>query len=141
MKLDRTTLKYIAVIAMILDHIGVFLLSAYAPGAAAAGIAAVSGSGIVLGGMTAGGVLSALYVICRFLGRLTAPIMCFFLAEGFAKTSSRRRYVIRLLVFALISQVPYALAHHGGNLFGEAAAAAGGLPRGADPAVFRADAS
>ena len=135
MKLDRTTLKYIAVIAMILDHIGVFLLSAYAPGAAvgstapgaaAAGIAAGAGSGIVLGGMTAGGVLSALYVICRFLGRLTAPIMCFFLAEGFAKTSSRRRYVIRLLVFALISQVPYALAHHGGNLFGEAAAAAGG---------------
>ena len=66
MKLDRTTLKYIAVIAMILDHIGVFLLSTYAPGAAAAGIAAGAGSGIVLGGMPARSS-SACDVIAFFL--------------------------------------------------------------------------
>ena len=57
--------------------------------------------------------MTALYVICRVFGRLTAPFMCFFLAEGFQKTSSYRKYVLRLLVFAVISQAPYALAHHG----------------------------
>jgi len=51
--------------------------------------------------------------VCRIIGRLTAPIMCFFLAEGFEHTSSRKKYGIRLLVFAVISQVPYALMHYG----------------------------
>ncbi|MBR2737244.1 MAG: hypothetical protein IKD88_00825 [Lachnospiraceae bacterium] len=101
--MNRTQLKYLAVLAMIVDHIGVFLLSAYAPGTGAA--AGIAGGGIA--GMT------ALYVICRVFGRLTAPFMCFFLAEGFQKTSSYRKYVLRLLAFAVISQAPYALAHHG----------------------------
>ncbi|MBR0402610.1 MAG: hypothetical protein IJH73_08910, partial [Lachnospiraceae bacterium] len=65
--MNRAQLKYLAVLAMIVDHIGVFLLSAYAPGAGAA--AGIAGGGIA--GMT------ALYVFCRVFGRLTAPFMCF----------------------------------------------------------------
>ena len=52
-----------------------------------------------------------LLFILRFLGRLTAPIMCFFLVEGFLHTRSKKRYALRLAIFAVISQVPYALAH------------------------------
>ena len=53
----------------------------------------------------------ALYFVLRFLGRLTAPIMCFFLTEGYIFTHSKKGYALRLAIFAVISQVPYALAH------------------------------
>lgn len=56
--------------------------------------------------------LSALYFIMRFIGRITGPVMIFFLTEGFIHTSSKQKYGIRLLVFGLISQIPYALSHY-----------------------------
>ena len=43
------------------------------------------------------------------LGGLTFPIMAFLLAEGYHYTSNFRRYLTRLLIFALISQAPYSL--------------------------------
>ena len=43
------------------------------------------------------------------VGRLTLPIMAFFIAEGAAKTGDKRKYLIRLILFALISEVPYDL--------------------------------
>lgn len=42
------------------------------------------------------------------VGRITAPIMCFFIAEGYRHTSSFPRYLARLLLFALVAQVPFA---------------------------------
>lgn len=53
---------------------------------------------------------SVLYTVFRVLGRLTAPIMCFFLVQGFIYTHSKKQYAIRLAIFALLSQIPYALA-------------------------------
>jgi hypothetical protein len=50
---------------------------------------------------------SPLYFVMRFIGRFTAPIMCFFIAEGFHYTQSKRKYGVRLAVFALISQCVY----------------------------------
>lgn len=52
--------------------------------------------------------VEALLVLFGF-GGLTFPIMAFLLVEGYRHTSNVRRYATRLLVFALISQVPYAL--------------------------------
>lgn len=83
--MNRNTLKYIAALAMLVDHISMVFLP----------IASLPGAGM------------------RVIGRLTAPIMCFFLAEGFRYTSSRKKYGIRLLLAALVSQIPYALLHHG----------------------------
>ena len=40
-------------------------------------------------------------------GRLTAPIMCFLIAEGYFHTSDLRRYMSRLFVFAAISHFPF----------------------------------
>lgn len=42
-------------------------------------------------------------------GRTTAPIMCFFIAEGFHYTSNVKKYIGRLLLFAIISHFPYVL--------------------------------
>ncbi len=83
--LSRNVLKYIAVIAMVIDHIGMeFVPITTIPG-----------------------------MLCRIVGRLTMPIMALFLAEGYYYTSSRKKYGTRLLIFALISQIPYALMNYG----------------------------
>ena len=43
----------------------------------------------------------------RCIGRLAFPIFAFFIAEGMRYTRSRKRYVLTLLVFSIISQIPY----------------------------------
>jgi len=90
--MNRDQIKYIAVIAMMIDHIAMFFL--------APGISDASVPGI------------ALYAIMRVIGRVTAPLMLFFLVEGYIYTSSRFKYGMRLLIFGLISQIPYALSHY-----------------------------
>ena len=46
----------------------------------------------------------------RGIGRLAWPIFAFLLAEGFRHTKSREKFVMRLLAFALISEIPYDIA-------------------------------
>jgi len=41
---------------------------------------------------------------------VTFPIMAFFVVEGFRRTSNIKRYMLRLLIFGAIAQVPYMLA-------------------------------
>ena len=51
----------------------------------------------------------ALIFVFRTLGRITAPVMCWFLVQGFIHTSSKKKYALRLLIFSVIAQIPYAL--------------------------------
>jgi hypothetical protein len=45
---------------------------------------------------------------CHIIGRLTAPIMWFFIAEGSFYTHDRKRYILRLFLFAIVSHFAYA---------------------------------
>lgn len=47
------------------------------------------------------------------VGRLAFPIFAFLIAEGFAHTHSRRRYLKRLLIFAVVSELPFNLMSGG----------------------------
>jgi len=79
--MNRNILKYIAIIAMTIDHIGLF----------------VPFSNPIIN------------ITFRVIGRITFPIMCFFIVEGFKHTSNKKKYGFRLLMFALISQIPWTL--------------------------------
>ncbi len=46
-------------------------------------------------------------MVLHFFGRIAAPVMCFFVAEGFLHTRSIKKYLARMAVFSLISALAY----------------------------------
>ena len=53
-----------------------------------------------------------LYELMRTIGRIAFPTFAFLLAEGFVHTRNRRKYMLSLFLFALISEVPWMLLNH-----------------------------
>ncbi len=86
--LSRSALKWIALITMFIDHIGAILGSDF-----------FQNNGIYW-----------LYLTMRTIGRLSFPIFAFFVAQGWLFTKNKKRYVLLILLFAVLSQPIYYFA-------------------------------
>ena len=106
-----STLKIIAMIAMLIDHIGAAVLARLL---IAAGLRELdtTNAQIVTEWLSANAAIYDTYTAFRMIGRIAFPIFCFLLVEGFVHTSNRKKYAIRLAIFALISEIPFDLAFH-----------------------------
>ena len=82
--LDSNAIKLIAILAMTVDHIAWAVFPGYPR--------------------------AALPLLMHLIGRITCPIMCYFIAEGFHYTHDVRKYTARLFLFALFSHFCYLYA-------------------------------
>ena len=90
--ISGSALKVVAVVTMLIDHIAYGLLyRMFYYGMYPAGWDAARAE--------------EFYRLCRHIGRTAFPIYCFLLVEGFYHTKSRVKYMLRLLLFAILSEV------------------------------------
>lgn len=102
-------LKTLAMLSMLLDHIGVMLirngkLYGYSPEYYQMAIETAEGRWWL-----------RLSELCIYAGRLAFPLFCFILVEGFIHTRDLKRYIVRMLIFALVSELPFDLAFYNAN--------------------------
>ena len=86
-KLNSNQIKVIAIAAMTADHVAWLAFPGYSR--------------------------ELLPLLLHIIGRLTCPIMCYFVAEGYHHTKNINQYTARLFLCALISHIPYMLASDG----------------------------
>jgi len=94
--ISQETLKLIACITMLLDHIGAALVVP---------IDAVYYADVALYTATAW-----VNLILRCIGRIAFPIFCFLLVEGVYHTRNPKKYIQRLAIGMLLSEIPFDLA-------------------------------
>ena len=82
--LNSNALKIIAIVAMTIDHIAWLVFPGYSN--------------------------EFLPALLHIIGRLTCPIMCYFIAEGYHYTKNINKYTLRLFAFSLISHFAYIFA-------------------------------
>lgn len=82
--LDSNAIKIIAIVAMTIDHIAWAVFPGYPK--------------------------EVLPMVMHIVGRLTCPIMCYFIAEGYHYTRDINKYTLRLFLFAIVSHFAYIFA-------------------------------
>ena len=85
-------LKYIAFLSMLVDHVNKALIYPM---------------------LTGKGFLDFLSDLFDIFGRIAFPLFMFFLVEGFFKTGNRKKYLASLLIFGIISEIPFDMALSG----------------------------
>ncbi len=71
------SLKLIAIVTMLIDHIGLALFPNI--------------------------------IVFRYIGRIAFPIFAFLIVEGFVHTSNYKKYLCRIVIFGILSEIPYDL--------------------------------
>ena len=98
-KFSGSMLKTFAVTSMLVDHIAVFLLTS------------VNSFNQVW--FTYLGQPVTFVWLLRMVGRFAFPLFVFLLVQGYLHTRNRNRYGQYLLLFALVSEIPFDLVHYG----------------------------
>ena len=80
-------IKLLAIVSMLIDHLGCFLRYRLL-------------------------ISSNVYSLMRSIGRFAFPVYAFLIVNGYQKTHDVKRYLTRLIAFAVISQIPYAMFHN-----------------------------
>lgn len=57
----------------------------------------------------AGYIILGRFSFMNYIGRLAFPIFAYLITEGYTHTSNLKKYFIRLILFGIISQIPYML--------------------------------
>lgn len=83
--ISANTIKYFAVFAMLIDHIAWCFVDTN----------------------------SILGIIMHLIGRMTAPIMTYFIVEGYHYTRNVNKYLARLAIFAAVSWMPFLFMEYG----------------------------
>lgn len=104
--ISGSTLKIIAVIAMVLDHTAWTLID---PTLIKSGVE-INGFYSPLFQLSVSPVLCVLSPLFHTIGRITFPIMLFLLVEGVKYSRNKKKYIRNMAVFALISEIPFNLA-------------------------------
>lgn len=110
-------LKLIALITMLIDHIAAVpiwrLYMASFDTRPGMHYSEYLGDQIVIWVAEHQEIVFSIYEWMRYIGRMSFPIYCFLLVEGFLHTRNVAKYAGRLAVFALISEIPFDLACYG----------------------------
>lgn len=110
-------LKLIALITMLIDHLAaVVIWRVYAASYHLTGTMQRSeeiSDKIIVWTAENQELVYGVYENMRLIGRMAFPIYCFLLVEGFLHTRSVKKYALRLLGFAFLSEIPFDLALKG----------------------------
>lgn len=98
--INATVIKLVAIVCMLIDHVAAGLLYRMID----VGMLSIS-SITILGEEVRLEII--IYQLMRGIGRISFPIFCFFIVQGFLLTRKRWKYAARLLLFALISEIPF----------------------------------
>lgn len=111
--ISGSTIKIIAVAAMLIDHIAAAVLMRQIMTRGYMEAAGTGNLADMMNWLMENGMLFYVYSAMRMIGRLGFPIFCFLLVEGFQRTRNVKKYALRLAAFALISEIPFDLAFKG----------------------------
>lgn len=104
--LSGACLKWIAIVCMAIDHIGASVVEQYFYQCRDLYWAGMMSYDRIM-------TVYRIYLVIRCIGRFSFPVYCFLLVEGFRHTRSRAKYLRNLVIFAVLSELPFDLAFYG----------------------------